>query len=234
MEANTAKERIGELRREIERNNRLYYVLDRPEISDAEYDALFRELQELEARFPEMVTPDSPTQRVGGLPLEKFVQVAHRSPMLSLENAFGEEEMRDFDSRIKRFLGLPAGGEIDYVCEPKMDGLAVELVYEEGEFGVGSTRGDGFTGEDVTQNLKTVKSIPLRLAAPHPPRLLEVRGEVYLPLSAFQRLNAEREEEGEALLRQPAQRRGRLHPPARFKDHRPASPLHLLLRAGRG
>ncbi len=185
MEANAAKERIGELRREIERNNRLYYVLDQPEISDAEYDALFRELQELEAQFPELVTPDSPTQRVGGRPLEKFVQVAHRNPMLSLENAFGEGEMRDFDGRVKRFLGLPAGREIDYVCEPKMDGLAVELVYAEGEFSVGSTRGDGFTGEDVTQNLKTVKSIPLRLADPHPPRLLEVRGEVYLPIKCL-------------------------------------------------
>ncbi|MGD0843680.1 MAG: NAD-dependent DNA ligase LigA [Geobacteraceae bacterium] len=197
MEVNAAEARVRELRQEIERHNRYYYVLDRPEISDAEYDALFRELLELEARFPELVTPDSPTQRVGGLPLEKFVQVTHRSPMLSLENALSEEEMRDFDGRIKRYLGLPAGREIDYVCEPKMDGLAVELVYEEGEFSVGSTRGDGFTGEDVTRNLKTVKSIPLRLAASHPPRLLEARGEVYLPLSAFQRLNAEREEEGE-------------------------------------
>lgn len=197
MDVNAVKERVSRLRREIEHHNRLYYVLDRPEINDAEYDALFRELLELEAKFPELVSPDSPTQRVGGFPLEKFVQVTHRIPMLSLENAFSEEEMRDFDGRVKRFLGLPASMEIDYVCEPKMDGLAVEIVYADGEFSVGSTRGDGFTGEDVTQNLKTVKSIPLRLAASHPPRLLELRGEVYLPLSAFQRLNAEREEEGE-------------------------------------
>jgi DNA ligase (NAD+) len=197
MELTAGMARIKELRLEIERHNRLYYVLDRPELSDAEYDALFRELQDMEARFPEMVTLDSPTQRVGGHPLEKFVQVTHRSPMLSLENAFGEEEIHDFDSRVKRFLGLPADREIGYVCEPKMDGLAMELVYAEGEFSVGSTRGDGFTGEDVTQNLKTVKSIPLRLDTTHPPRLLEVRGEVYLPLSAFQRLNAEREEEGD-------------------------------------
>jgi DNA ligase (NAD+) len=123
--------------------------------------------------------------------------------MLSLENAFSEEDMRDFDGRVKRFLGLPAGIEIDYVCEPKMDGLAVELVYTEGEFSVGSTRGDGFTGEDVTQNLKTVKSIPLRLSALNPPRLLELRGEIYLPLSAFQRLNTEREEEGESPFANP-------------------------------
>ena len=124
MEVNAAEARIKELRREIERHVRLYYVLDRPDISDAEYDALFRELVELEAKYPELVSPDSPTQRVGGLPLEKFVQVPHRSPMLSLENAFGEEEMRDFDGRVKRFLGLPADSEINYVCEPKMDGLA--------------------------------------------------------------------------------------------------------------
>jgi DNA ligase (NAD+) len=197
VDVNAAKERVRRLRREIEHHNRLYYILDRPEISDAEYDALFREMLDLEAKYPELVSPDSPTQRVGGLPLEKFVQVTHRSPMLSLENAFSEEEMRDFDGRVKRFLGLPAGMEIDYFCEPKIDGLAVELVYENGEFSVGSTRGDGFTGEDVTQNLKTVKSIPLRLAFSHPPQPLELRGEVYLPLSAFQRLNTEREEEGE-------------------------------------
>ncbi len=203
MEANTAKERVGRLRREIERHNRLYYVLDRPEISDAEYDALFRELLELEAEFPELIAPDSPTQRVGGAPLEKFVQVTHRSPMLSLENAFSEDEMRDFDERIKRFLGLPAGREIDYVCEPKMDGLAVELIYNNGEFITGSTRGDGFVGEDITMNLKTIKAIPLRLTADNPPRLLEARGEVYLPLNAFQRLNAEREEEGEPSFANP-------------------------------
>jgi DNA ligase (NAD+) len=197
VDVNSAKERVSRLHQEIEYHNRLYYILDRPEISDAEYDALFRDLLELEARFPELVGPDSPTQRVGGLPLEKFVQVTHRSPMLSLENAFTEEEMREFDGRVKRFLGLPADKDIDYVCEPKMDGLAVELAYAGGKFTVGSTRGDGFIGEDVTQNLKTVKSIPLQLAVRNPPRLLELRGEIYLPLSAFQRLNAEREEEGE-------------------------------------
>jgi DNA ligase (NAD+) len=197
MEANAAKEHVSRLRREIERHNRLYYVLDQPEISDAEYDALFRELQELEVEFPELVAPDSPTQRVGGAPLEKFVQVTHRSPMLSLENAFSEEEMHDFDERVKRFLGLSTGTEINYVCEPKMDGLAVELIYNNGEFITGSTRGDGYMGEDITLNLKTIKSIPLRLINDTPPQLLETRGEVYLPLSAFQGLNAEREEEGE-------------------------------------
>jgi DNA ligase (NAD+) len=203
MDKKQAEARIQELRREIERHNHLYYVLDRPEITDAEYDAFYRELVKLEEQFPELVTPDSPSQRVGGTPLAKFSQVTHRIPMLSLENAFGDEEMGEFDDRVKRFLGLPAGEEIDYVCEPKMDGLAVELVYENGEFTVGATRGDGVTGEDVTQNLRTVKAIPLRLATAPPPRLLEVRGEVFLPLAAFQRLNAEREEAGEPAFANP-------------------------------
>ena len=197
MEKHAAETRIGDLRREIERHNRLYYVEDRPEISDAEYDRLFRELLELEKRFPDLVTPDSPTQRVGGAPLEKFTQVTHRIPMLSLDNAFNEEDMRDFDERVKRELALPSDHELVYVCEPKMDGLAVSLTYERGEFTIGATRGDGTTGEDVTQNLRTVKSLPLRLAVHEPPPLFEVRGEVFLPLEAFQKMNREREENGE-------------------------------------
>lgn len=197
MDTQTADRRITALRAEIERHNRLYYVEDRPEISDAEYDALFRELLTLEEQFPELATADSPSRRVGGAPLEKFVQVTHRQPMLSLENAFTDEEIAEFDDRVKRFLGLAADAELDYVCEPKMDGLAIELVYQEGRFTVGSTRGDGVVGEEVTQNLKTVKSIPLRLASEPTPELVEVRGEVYLPLAAFQRLNAQREEDGE-------------------------------------
>ena len=224
MEESAAAERMKKLRAEIERHNYLYYVQDRPEITDAEYDALFRELVNLEKQFPDLVPPDSPTQRVGGAPLEKFAQVTHRIPMLSLENAFNETDIREFDDRIKRFLGLDAGREIEYVCEPKMDGLAVELIYENGEFTFGSTRGDGVTGEDVTQNLKTVRSIPLRLATDPPPRLLEVRGEVYLALAPFQKLNAEREEAGLPSLCQSAQRRGRFHPPARFADHRTSGP----------
>jgi len=192
-----AEKHVKLLRREIERHNYLYYTLDQPEVSDAEYDALFQELLKLEEQFPELVTQDSPTQRVGGAPLQKFAQVTHRIPMLSLENAFEEKDIREFDERIKRFLGLPFDRDIDYVCEPKMDGLAVELVYENGEFTIGSTRGDGFTGEDVTQNQKTIRSIPLRLSTDNPPRLLEVRGEIYLGLAPFQRLNAERQEAGE-------------------------------------
>jgi len=189
--------RIQELRRQIEHHNRLYYQQDAPEISDAEYDALFRELQQLEAQHPALVTPDSPTQRVGGAPLEKFRQVAHRLAMLSLENATNEQEIREFDLRLKKFLGLGTELPVEYVCEPKMDGLAVELVYEDGLLAVASTRGDGVTGEDVTENIRTIRSLPLRLTGSDLPRLLEVRGEVFLTLEAFQRINAEKEENGD-------------------------------------
>ncbi|HET6419722.1 MAG TPA: NAD-dependent DNA ligase LigA [Geobacteraceae bacterium] len=203
MDRQSAEKRATKLRDEIKRNNYLYYALDAPELTDAEYDALFRELVALEKEYPNLVTDDSPTQRVGGAPLDKFSQVGHRIPMLSLENAFDEGDIKDFDERIKRFLALPPGEEIEYVCEPKMDGLAVELAYESGEFAVGSTRGDGFVGEDVTRNLKTVKTIPLRLSLADPPERFEVRGEVYLGLKAFQRLNEEREEAGEPSFANP-------------------------------
>lgn len=196
MEKTAALQRIQELHREINRHNYLYYVKDTPEITDAEYDLLLRELLQLEKEFPDLVTPDSPTQRVGAAPLDKFSQHPHRIPMLSLENAFNEGEIKEFDERIKRFLGLAMGTAVDYLCEPKMDGLAVELVYQDGSLTVGSTRGDGYVGEDVTQNLKTVKSIPLRLHTAAPPALLEVRGEVYLGLAPFQKLNAERQDSG--------------------------------------
>jgi len=198
MDRDVAERRIRELRELINHHNRLYYQLDAPEITDAEYDLLFRELVELENGFPELVTPDSPTMRVGGAPLEKFHQVAHRIPMLSLENAQEPEDVAEFDARVRRFLGISDPSvPIDYVCEPKMDGLAVELVYENGRLVSGSTRGDGFTGEEVTQNLRTIKSLPLVLATDDPPPLLEVRGEVYLPLEPFRRFNREREENGE-------------------------------------
>ncbi len=195
--------RIRELRSALEHHNRLYYREDAPEITDAEYDALMRELAALEQRHPELAADDSPTMRVGSPPLEKFSPAPHRLPMLSLENALTEAEIVDFDERAKKFLGIPAESELCYVCEPKMDGLAVELVYENGSLVRGSTRGDGHVGEDVTLNLKTVRSIPLRLSAQPPPRLLEVRGEVYLPLKAFQRLNAERSDDGEAPFANP-------------------------------
>lgn len=203
MDTASAAARVKELRETIHRHNYLYYVMDAPEITDAEYDLLLRELIQLEKSFPELVTADSPTQRVGARPLDKFSQVTHRIPMLSLENAFTEGDIADFDARIKRELGMSAGADLVYVCEPKMDGVAVELVYENGEFAVGSTRGDGFVGEDITQNLKTIRSIPLRLHTDTPPRRLEVRGEVYLSLAAFQKLNAERQEAGEAQFANP-------------------------------
>ena len=197
MDTHDAAERIKELSRELERHNRLYYEMDMPEITDAEYDALFNELQSLEATFPELALPDSPAKRVGGRPLAKFSQVRHSTPMLSLENGFTQKDLTDFDDRTKRYLGLAGGTEISYICEPKMDGVAVELVYHNGLFSIGSTRGDGVVGEDVTQNLKTIKDIPLRLNMEQPPELLTVRGEVYLPLAPFRKLNEEREEAGE-------------------------------------
>ncbi|WP_026840100.1 NAD-dependent DNA ligase LigA [Citrifermentans bremense] len=197
MDKTAAAQRIKWLSSEIERHNRLYYEQDMPEITDAEYDALFRELKELEASSPDLALPDSPTGRVGGRPVAKFTQVRHTTPMLSLENAFTEQDIIDFDDRVKRFVGLSGGAEIGYVCEPKMDGVAVELVYRDGLLAIGSTRGDGLVGEEVTQNLKTIKDIPLRLQTEEPPGLLTVRGEVYLPLEPFRRFNQEREEAGE-------------------------------------
>ncbi|MBW2093689.1 MAG: NAD-dependent DNA ligase LigA [Deltaproteobacteria bacterium] len=185
---------IEELRELIRYHNRRYYVLDDPEISDAEYDRLFQRLVALEKEYPELVTPDSPTQRVGGEPQTAFRQVKHRLPMLSLENAFNDEDIKDFDSRVRRFLGEE--GPFQYTVEPKIDGLAVELVYEKGRFVVASTRGDGYTGEDVTANAKTILTIPLKLksmSGEHPvPDLLEVRGEIYMEREAFRALNRER------------------------------------------
>ena len=188
------RRRVEELRRQIHYHNYRYYVLDDPVISDAEYDALLRELQDLEARFPEIVTPDSPTQRVGAPPLEAFEPAEHAVPMLSLENAMDAAELREFDARIHRFLGT--GDPIVYACEPKFDGLAVELVYEGGRLVQGSTRGDGLVGEDVTVNLKTIRSIPLVLLGDTVPRLVDVRGEIVMPVEDFRRLNREQEEQG--------------------------------------
>ncbi len=188
------RRRVEELRRQIHYHNYRYYVLDDPVISDAEYDALLRELKDLEARYPEIVTPDSPTQRVGAPPLDAFQPAEHAVPMLSLENAMDAEGLREFDARIHRFLGTE--DPIVYACEPKFDGLAVELVYEEGRLVQGSTRGDGLVGEDVTVNLKTIRSIPLVLLGDAVPRLVDVRGEVVMPVEAFRRLNREQEEEG--------------------------------------
>jgi DNA ligase (NAD+) len=190
-----AQQRIEELRRLIRRHDDLYYVKDRPEISDAEYDRLFRDLVQLEEAHPELVTPDSPTQRVGAPPLDELRKVRHDKPMLSLDSILDEEDVRAFDARMKRELEQ---GTVAYTAEPKFDGLSVELVYEDGLFTRGATRGDGMTGEDVTINLRTLRSLPLRLLSEHHvPARLVVRGEVYMRLEDFQALNRRITERGE-------------------------------------
>jgi len=198
------RERHAALVEAIERANRLYYVDDAPDLSDAEYDALMRELVELEAANPELVTPDSPTQRVGAAAATTFSEVRHGRPMLSLGNAFSHDELRAFDTRIRRGLGLAAAPEkaegFDYLAELKIDGLAVSLRYERGRFVQGATRGDGYTGEDVTANLRTIAVIPERLREP---AYIEVRGEVFMPRVEFARINAEREEAGLPLYANP-------------------------------
>jgi DNA ligase (NAD+) len=190
----TPARRAEQLRQAIELHNYRYYVLDDPVISDAEYDRLFRELQQLETDHPELATPDSPTQRVGAAPLSAFPEVTHRVAMLSLNNAFADEEVTAFDRRIREALNV---AEVEYACEPKFDGLAVTLTYERGRLTRGATRGDGYTGEDVSANLRTIRAIPLKLPAADPPALLEVRGEVLLLKRDFQRLNQKQQERGE-------------------------------------
>lgn len=196
-----ASRRLAFLRERINYHAHRYYVLDAPEITDSEYDALFQELLELEARHPDLLAPDSPSQRVGAAPLEQFRPVVHRVAMLSLENAFSLADLAGFEERLLRFLKI--SGPLDYMAEPKLDGLAVELVYVDGVLTVGSTRGDGQTGEDITANLKTIAAIPLRLRAAVFPSLLEVRGEVLLPIAGFQALNDQRLAGGEAPFANP-------------------------------
>ncbi len=207
-DAEAARAEVDDLRAEIERHNALYYGQDAPEITDAEYDALFRRLHEIETAHPGLKTPDSPTQRVGTAPAERFKSVRHTIPMLSLANAMAEDEVREFEGRIRRILELKDDADVGYVAEPKLDGLAIELVYEDGRLVVGSTRGDGTTGEDVTVNLKTIKSVPHRLQpasaqAPKIPARLEVRGEIILTRAGFQTLNADRAERGESIFANP-------------------------------
>lgn len=198
-----AQGRAEALRREIEGHNYAYYVLDQPSVSDATYDALMRELTGIETTYPELVTADSPTQRVGAAPSDAFASHTHRVPMLSLGNAFSLEELREFDARVKRGLGLPADEPVEYTAELKIDGLAVSLTFRERRFAVGATRGDGFAGEDVTPNLRTVRGLPLRLQDGAPAGEVEVRGEVFLSHREFQRINREREEAGEAVYANP-------------------------------
>src|SRR5579872_6698707 len=199
-----ARAEADKLREQINRANHLYYVLDAPEISDAEYDVLMRRLEAIEAAHPELITPDSPTQRVGAAPSEKFAVVHHRKMMMSLSNAMNAEEMLEFDKRIKRMLRSEAN--IEYVAEVKLDGLSVELIYEDGVLTTASTRGDGDNGEDITLNVRTIKSVPLRLQQPQHraiPKLLEVRGEVIYSKSGFARLNEERAARGEPTFMNP-------------------------------
>ena len=197
MNREEARSRIEDLRTLILYHNRRYYQLDDPEISDAEYDGLMRELQTLEAQYPDLAAPDSPTMRVGAPPLDKFEPFQHRTPMLSIKDAFTEKEIRDFNERIRRLLGH--SDTISYVTEPKIDGIAVNLLYEKGLFVAGSTRGDGNVGENVTANLRTIDSVPLRVKASinfPVPELMEIRGEVYMSKASFHRLNRQQEKTG--------------------------------------
>jgi DNA ligase (NAD+) len=178
---------IEALRSEIDHHNYLYHSLDRPEISDREFDQLFRRLTELENQYPQLITTESPTQRVGSDPLSSFQQVQHRLPMLSLGNAFNAEDLRDFDRRIKN--RLDSEEDLTFTCEPKIDGVAVSLLYEEGRLAQGATRGDGASGEDITANVKTIDAIPLRLRGKNYPSVLEVRGEIYISKSGFIKMN---------------------------------------------
>jgi len=187
-------ERARALREELERHNYLYYVLDAPTIPDAEYDRLFRELQQLESQYPELLTPDSPTQRVGGVPLAQFAQIQHRTPMLSLNNAFADADAVSFDRRAREALGVET---IEYAVEPKFDGLAISLTYENGVLVKGATRGDGYSGEDVSANLRTIKAIPLSLHGTNFPSLMEVRGEVLMLKADFAKLNQNQRDKGE-------------------------------------
>ncbi|KXJ45048.1 DNA ligase (NAD+) [Marinobacter salarius] len=187
--------RAGELRDIITEYNYQYYVLDDPRVPDAEYDRLFRELQDLEAQYPDIVTPDTPTRRVGASVETTFEEVVHRIPMLSLDNAFSDEELRDFDRRVRDRLKTEE--DIEYVCEPKLDGLAVSLHYESGVLTRAATRGDGYTGEDITANIRTIPSVPLRLRGDNIPELVEVRGEVYMPREGFETLNKRLADKGE-------------------------------------
>lgn len=200
MNLTQAKKEIEKLSKEIRRHDYRYYVLAQPEISDKEYDRLMQNLKKLEAEFPALISPDSPTQRVGGGIQEGFKTIRHRQKMLSLDNAFSFEELRGWSERVNRGLGSQ---KVEYVAELKIDGVSANLTYENGLLAAGATRGDGEAGEDVTLNIKTIRAIPLRLEADNPPKLIEIRGEVYLDLGEFKSINKEREKEGEALFANP-------------------------------
>ncbi len=197
----TTRLRIDFLRKELNRHNSLYYVEAKPEISDREYDRLYTELKQLEQQFPQWITPDSPTQRVGGEPLKQFKSVKHIKPMMSLDNTYSFEEIRDFDGRVRKWL---PGEPVEYVLEPKVDGCSISVRYENGMLVVGTTRGDGTTGDDITENIRTIRAIPLKLAdSLFLPAFIEVRGEAYMPLEGFRKLNAARAAEGSEVFANP-------------------------------
>jgi DNA ligase (NAD+) len=197
-----AERRIAELRTQIARNDYRYYVLDDPDLPDAEYDKMMVELRALEGQYPDLVTPDSPTQRVSGEPVATFGVVTHKVPMLSLDNAFTDEDVLAFDRRIHERLGSDAEGDLEYVAEPKLDGLAVTVIYRDGKLEQAATRGDGVKGEDVTANVRTIHQVPHRLKG-HPPRVVEVRGEVFMPIKGFERMNRLLREQGEKVYINP-------------------------------
>src|SRR6266496_3524402 len=196
MTLNEAKARHAQLVEEIRQHDHAYYVLAQPSITDQQYDRLYHELIDLETKFPQLITPDSPTQRVGGEPLKAFKPVPHLQPMLSLDNTYSQAELREFVNRVQRLL---PNEKLDWMVEPKVDGLAINLRYEKGVFTCGATRGDGTTGDDITPNLRTIRSIPSRLRTGQDknPTLLEVRGEVFLTKAGFEKLNVERKAAGE-------------------------------------
>src|SRR3989442_1808874 len=202
MTVDEAKVPHGQLVEEISRHDHAYYVLAQPTITDQDYDRLYHQLLDLEKKFPDLIAPDSPTQRVGGQPLKAFKPVQHLKPMLSLDTTYSQEELREFVNRVQRLLPQET---LDWVVEPKVDGVAINLRYEKGLFTCGATRGDGTTGDDITSNLKTIRSIPprLRTTGRAPPALLEVRGEVYLTKAGFEKLNAERKKAGEGTFAKP-------------------------------
>ena len=199
MNKNEALLRIEELNKTLHYHNNLYYQKDTSEISDYEFDALLAELISLEKQYPEYITSDSPSQRVGGTITKEFASVTHKYPMLSLSNTYSESEIREFDERVKKSVGR----EVEYVCEMKFDGVAMSLTYLNGTLSHAVTRGDGVRGDDVTHNIKTIKSIPLKIQSNNVPNEFEVRGEVYLPYEMFERINQDREDIGEAPLANP-------------------------------
>jgi DNA ligase (NAD+) len=200
MNRAAAKKRIAELRDQIRHYDHLYHVEAKSEISDLEYDKLYAELKALEGQFSDLVTPDSPTQRGSGQPLKEFKSVQHAVPMMSLDNTYNIEELREFDTRVRRLL---PDEKVEYVLEPKIDGVSITVRYDDGQLAVGATRGDGTTGDDITSNLKTIRAIPLQLRVKNPPKQLEVRGEAYIPVEDFKKLNVAREKAGEPLFQNP-------------------------------